>query len=273
MSLEISHDYRLATIASWRIIAELMRRHHKSGLQAMELHPGDGQYDCLGLIIGLHGREGRSLCHINRPGGLHIFDTWASPRRALNDPPWDRWADTTRLEYLTAWIAMADAKAFVFHLEDALGLPSTRQQTAPPTTPATLVFRLLAAWQSRFFAASDWLEIRSAWCDSSGMEGSSVREEIRQFPLAHAEIARREGWEQVEQAIQYWLLTRVSTDQTPELVGLIDLKGNLYLASSPTIPRDMYAPYQRHGRSLSALVAEMEHVLPVAFGARINPAH
>jgi len=250
--------YRLSVVVSWKVVAEIMRRHYpERDLQVMELHPGGGLYDCLSLITGLHGRIGRSLCQINRVGSLHIIESWASPRARIDAEPWTRYANGS-LNYVAAWVAMASARDFIYQLEDVLGLPSTRSLPTPPTVPTTLVFRVLAGLQERWVVGNDWLEIRSVCYDSSGMVESGIREELARFPNAHAEVSRNEGWLQIEQAIQYWLLILVRSSQPESVVTLLDTRGQLFWVNRPTEAYDLYTAYERHARHLAALVIDLE---------------
>ncbi len=59
--------------ASWRLAAELCRR-HPDRLRIYELHPGGGQYDCLSIAVA--GESPRSLIQLNRNGSIHIEGRW-----------------------------------------------------------------------------------------------------------------------------------------------------------------------------------------------------
>lgn len=119
--------------ASWRLAAELARR-HPGELWIAHTVPIEGVvYDCLTLWRPGDGHDiGPPIFQFNRGGSIQIHHTFDG--REFADPP--RW---TWWEYL----ATEEAYGFLRQLEQTADLPSITG--VPSTTPTTLVYRLLAA--------------------------------------------------------------------------------------------------------------------------------
>jgi len=120
-------DRSVLEAVSWRLASELVRRHPDT-TSLMSGHPGGGQYDCL-MVFPTAGPSGD--VQLNRNGRIHVLE------RFDGRPP-DAWEPTTWEEYMGA-----DPREFLRRLEIAAGLPEPHE--VPSATPATLIYRVLAA--------------------------------------------------------------------------------------------------------------------------------
>ena len=121
---------RMVFLQSWWVASELLRRH--PDLELIEMHPGDGQYDCL-TIVGPKVSDSWRI-ELNRHGSIHIHPE-TSP--SLNRRVGGR-------DFPISWQVeqeKSDRRAVPYLLEEALGL-SVPVQT-PSTTHKTLTFRTI----------------------------------------------------------------------------------------------------------------------------------
>lgn len=153
-------------VVSWRLMAELMRRHPQVGT-LIETHPGGGQYDCLTIF-----REGQSIASLNRCGDFTPFHSFEE--QVSGDQIW--------LPCVTD-----DGFANVLNkLSSALGLDVPKQ--LPETSPEVLVYRVIAGLLACSFLDKTPLGCRNGQLDSSGGEDQEAREVwFNAFPSACAE--------------------------------------------------------------------------------------
>jgi hypothetical protein len=197
----------------FQTLALLIRRHHASlGLRLMELHPCGGMYDCLALVTA--GFE-QSLCLLNLAGTGLLLKPLDTPRPPPDaDEEWHKevW------EYPREYFAAGGADAFADRLEGRLGLPSGRP--LPPASPTTVSVAVLAQLAQRFALSDRAPCFRSGWLDTSGMEGSSVRSWVSEFPelMARCEAAEPGSREPAQLAGRLWGIGPGRFFEQPDLV-------------------------------------------------------
>jgi hypothetical protein len=141
-------------ILSWRLMAELVRRHPNAGT-LIETHPGGGQYDCLTLY-----REGKSIASLNRGGDFTPF--FNLEEQISSDQ---------------IWLPCLKDQGFarvLNKMSKALGLEVPEQ--LPATTPEVLVYRVIAGLLASSLLDKEPLECRNGQMDSSGSEDQVHRE-------------------------------------------------------------------------------------------------
>lgn len=217
--------------ASWRLAAELCRRHPER-LRVYELQPGGGQYDCLSIAAG--GEDPRSLVQLNRYGSIHTFGRLDGHEPDVEPRSW------------AAYLA-EDPYLFVRTLEDDTALP------APPEVPATvahtLVYRLLAA-----AAAVDVLGVRrrrivSGYFDSSGEPCRARNELFADFPAADRRRADDSGERPLGIAeYRFWFVLDAGRP-----VACFDIAGFAWDAAGTQV--DLMQAYQQCGRRVGVLLA------------------
>jgi hypothetical protein len=217
--------------ASWRLAAELCRR-HPDRLRIYELHPGGGQYDCLSLATAED--DPRSLLQLNRHGSIHTLGRWDSRDPDVDSRSWSA--------YFTE-----DPYLFLRTLEDdtALRPPSS----VPATVEHTLVYRLLAAT-----AAADVLGVRrrrivSGFFDSSGEPCRARNELFADFPAAD----RRRTDPALERPLgiaeyRFWFVLDAGRP-----VACFDIAGVGWDGEGAEV--DLLEAYQDCGRRLGVLLA------------------
>lgn len=112
---------------SWRLATELTRR-CPTGAKILETHPCSGQYDCLDVTLSPAGGAPVTIA-FNRHGTAHVF-----PARGERI----RWPDV--------WERAATAESLRPLLDELCALAGlTVPARLPPSTPATLTWRVMAA--------------------------------------------------------------------------------------------------------------------------------
>ena len=155
---------RIVEAVSWRLVAEVMRR-HPGRLRLMEAHSGGGQYDQLCLYPRPTPGDASFLVSLNRVGSAYFG--------GLSGEPWTSiWTDV---------LAAEDPKDVVDEMERLARLTSSAH--VPPSTPDVLTVRAIAALLApKAFERGRW-ECRNGCLDSSGGD-SGVRERLfAAFPL------------------------------------------------------------------------------------------
>ena len=163
---EILLPRRFAELGSWRIAAELIRR-HPDELVVIETHPADGQYDCLSIY-----REGESeghpsvelFLHMNRAGKGHV-NAYVPTGNERVRPNWLDVAMSTDLR-----------NQIVVEIERDRGIDSPSK--TPSTTSRSIGPRLIAEMLSIQVHHGVALTALNGMEDSSGMFGSGVRTEL-----------------------------------------------------------------------------------------------
>ena len=175
---------QLVEAASWRLVAEILRRHPKT--RVLESHPGGGQYDCLDLLLSNDPTAPHPCISLNRAGSVHFFLACGIHRS---------WEDFW-VEYLGA----PDPKEIIGRVCDGASLP--RAHKLPPTTGPVLVFRFIAAFIGHAVLGRETWECRNGFSDSSDgcarrsdwfelFPGASNRSEVHLPTDISGEPARR----------------------------------------------------------------------------------
>ena len=219
---------KLQQVVTWRIVTELLRRYDDNGrLLVWQLHPGGGQYDCLSIFLCKGGQTTEQdaisnghICDFNMAGGrFHLFNSvataCANEKKQMNES----------YDYMRAYLAAGDSKEVVDTIALKIGFPLNAKSST--TTPRILAFRLLAELLERFAFKREQLEICNAWHDSSGYEGSFVRQELLALPHLADRLGKlRGGWlEHALVATKYWLIyydACMSESDGRKLIGIMD---------------------------------------------------
>lgn len=151
---------QLTEVASWRIVSELLRR-FPGKFQVIETHPGGGMYDCLSIFS-----NARHVADFNRAGSFHVFDS------SSGQSPLDIWH----------LLAEEDIKDVLDLVCRSLELKAPAK--LPPSTPAVIVYRFIAAFLGHSVFGKDEWECRNGYFDSSGMTECSINSAFELFPEA-----------------------------------------------------------------------------------------
>lgn len=153
-------------ILSWRLMAELLRRHPEIGT-LIETHPGGGQYDCL-TIFG----EGESIASLNRHGDFTPF--FNLDEQVSHEQIWH------------PCLADQEFTLVLNKLSKALKMKVPKQ--LPKTTPEVLVYRVNAGLLGYSLLDKNPMECRNGQMDSSGEADQAYREAwFEVFPTALTE--------------------------------------------------------------------------------------
>ncbi len=161
-------------IASWRVVAELVRRHPE--LSVIEMHPAGGQADELALYPA-GAASGSPRLGLNRSGSAHI-ERFDDGRSVTRPDIWD--------EYLRG-----DPIDLVLNLERDAGLQAPT--VLPQMTPAALTYACIAELMARTVDARRRIECRNGYLDHSGMGSCDPRHELfTRFPRAERRAQEHE---------------------------------------------------------------------------------
>lgn len=187
-NMDLGLDRSTVDALSWRLASELYRRQPDQSTLNRG-HPGGGLYDCL-MIFGSNGSGSIMLNRVGTILGHSRFDG-----RGDGD-----WRATTWEEYMRA-----DPRRFLLALEDAAGLRPAGQ--TPPSSPATLVYRVLAVLTALASKSMRPYSVEQAYIDSSGDDGGP-NDAIEAFPVAAEELRRaREAADLLtEPGFRYWIV-------------------------------------------------------------------
>lgn len=234
---------QLRVIASWRLAAELVRRYPHM-LRIIETHPGGGQYDCLDLVEHQPPRPVITHLSLNRHGSAHgEHGTYAEV--------WEHAVSTD------------DPRGLLDRLAALTNLPPVSH--VPPSTPAVVVYRLIAAALAQAAFGRVKSECRSGYLDSSGMDGSGVREAwFAHFPEARHRLAASDANDVLGvPAYRFWFLLRdgepqaclgstgLAWDRTGrqlDLWGAYALSRNLWDAVGALLRGFGWSPGSEHAR-------------------------
>ena len=232
----------VAEAASWRLAAELIRR-HPDDLWAVETHPMTGQYDCLTILERSGARHHTPLFQLNRmPGGHVTSRSWFSTH-----------AD--RANWLDVIFSSDMRREIVAPLEQLEGL-SVPSET-PPTTPQSIGARVIAAALWTRLATSPLSAINGV-NDSSGMFGSGIRSGLfAEFTGMEAEIAGHDPDElDGHPAYRYWFITGTADGATERPLLAIDTDRGL-VWSKRLQKADLMSLYDQCDRKINLLVARL----------------
>lgn len=216
--------FRLAI--AMKTLVELMRRHPE--LRLIELHPGSGLYDCLGLWR----EELDVLCHFNLAGSTLAFRHLAPPSTSEDRPTWWR-EDPWR--YPEMW----QEHDLVSEIEQRLGLASAEPG---PARPGTIALGVVAELSARLAFGEQSLRFRSGWNDSTGMDGCYLRDWCPRY-LGPDTWKPKAKW-----ATRFWALSRSRSGP----MRMLDLKTGAIDGGM-----DLWAMYQK-GAGIRELAWELE---------------
>ena len=147
---------QLVEIASWRMVAEMVRRH--PGIRVIESHPGGGMYDCLDLILADDPAALTPRITVNRVGRAHF--------RLDTEAPAHSWDD-----FWCEYLAADDSREIIRRMEALAGLAAPRR--LPVSTAAVVTYRFIAAFLAHSAFGLERWECRSGRYDTSGPGGPS----------------------------------------------------------------------------------------------------
>ncbi|MBM4356143.1 MAG: hypothetical protein FJ109_20520 [Deltaproteobacteria bacterium] len=183
---------------TWRIVAELMRRHKATkDIRVYELHPAGGQGDTLAIQEQASGGS--------TPMRNNDFRGW----RRMGDSPLEPFG---ALEadggYVWPWLKAEDPKSVVDDIERLLGLPALGGRL-PMSSPTVKTFMVMADilglaclgrssfhWRAAYYDSSgEWSGFRTAFCNLPHLVArlpvaalAKVREN------AHGVVSGSPGW-------------------------------------------------------------------------------
>lgn len=171
-------------------MTEIARRSPED-LRMLESHPGQGLFDCLGLMDG----TGRPLISLTRSGTLRFHATLEGETLSRSEEHFFR-------DLMQDGSSMARS---VQRICAALRIPSYKR--LPSTTPAILAYRYLAALLEQAALASRPWECRSGYFITDGF-GSGERAAFEMFPLAKKRLraSPRPGQEGRLPSHAFWFL-------------------------------------------------------------------
>jgi hypothetical protein len=169
----------------------------------IELHPGSGMYDCLGVWKG----DLDVQCQFNLAGTSLAFGHALPPSEREDRPDWWR-------EELWTYPQMWLQHDLVNELQLRIGL---QVRDPGPARPNTIALGVIAELAARLAFGEERLRLRSGWNDSSGPDGCYVRDWCPDYtgPDSWKDWKNKAKW-----ATRFWALSR--SHQGPRLV--IDLK-------------------------------------------------
>lgn len=241
----MGYRYQLIDAVTWKIVAELMRRHcHSSELRVFETHPGGGQYDCLSLRKGYDNLNGTHLCDFHAKG-IHIHLKIGDFHRIFEWRGHD--------DYISAFLKLQDPKPLIDELEKQLQLPDMSSRKIPPTTPPVLIYRIISEILQRYVFAREMLFVECGWYDSS--YDCHSRKELLHFPSIRTELERDHLPEtRFMVSSRFWLLY---PESEPERKVVLDLNGIIYFQSNPNTGWEVIKEYQNSNRRLGPLVEKI----------------
>lgn len=178
---------QMREVASWRLTSELVRR-FPGAFRVIETHPAGGQYDCLTLLPNDTSRLQR--IDLNRVGSVWVHrhnEAW----------PWrNPWAEL---------VANDDPKDFLDRLCDET--PLARPGDIPPTSSATIGYRVVASLLTHaIFGRKHW-ECRNGCEDTSGYGGGARETLFDRFPGAAERLRVKEPDDLLDQpAYRFWFV-------------------------------------------------------------------
>lgn len=238
----MNYRHQLVDAVTWKIIAELMRRHaQQSQLRVFETHPGGGQYDCLDLRQGYENLHGKHLCDFHGKGNhLHI---WIDEQSHLFE-----WRGND--DYISTFLELQDPKILIDEIEKQIGLLDRSEKSIPATTPPVLVYRIISETLQRFIFSRDWLLVECGWFDSS--YDCHVREELMHFTAIKDEFEQdRRPSARFQLSSRFWMLS-LNSKRKPQVV--LDLNGMAYFQSNPDNPWNIMNAYKQGKRVLSPIL-------------------
>jgi hypothetical protein len=158
-----------------KTLTELLRRY--GHLRLIELHPCGGGYDCLGVCDS----EMDVLCQFNLAGTSLLIKPERSPVTMPEGLETDLW------RYPEVWLEH-DLAA---QLARRTGLP---ERPYRPASPPTVALGVIAEMVGRLAMSDVDVQLRSGWHDSSGMEGSFLRDWCPPEPTGSTDWKTQARW-------------------------------------------------------------------------------
>lgn len=227
--------------ASWRLVAELVRRYPEE-LFVVQSVPITGViYDCL-RVIRLDGAGFFDLNRVATGSGLRHL--------AGAEGDGDLWSGM-----LSEWMSIEDRHGFVRGVSEWLGMPSITR--VPPTTPRTLVYRTVAG-----FLQAHELDLQQWRC-----QGAMILDDVDQASLQQELVDKFMGLDFLEtpslsapkdlpedEAANTWLLTRNEEPMAVLLTG-----GTVFVQQADE-PMDLMAIYEMD-RTVDSTAAALAHLV------------
>lgn len=250
----MNFNARITEAVTWRLIADLMRRHESTaGLRVIETHPGGGLYDCRTILQPSATDFGPHIDFNLQSGNAHCFGMFGT-HQADGDQP-------EPLAYVAQTLQAGHAMQVVNRLEKILGISSP--QRSPSTTAHALAYLVMAEIAGRAALHGAPVSWRNGRHDSSGFQATDpVRQELRQVP----EIAEKlddlaAGHSPADAAgYRYWIWTvPASAHLAEQLVAIVDAVDGLFfrLGEQPKKIALMQA-YDAVRRDVRRLVSALE---------------
>lgn len=215
----------VVSAVSWRISAELLRRHY-GGPVSLRMYPGD-QWECLSLAAGV-GDAVVPLCDFRQKTGLlHLRGHLHPPVAGLRELGWPRSGD-----FAAAYLTAADPLRVCDQIESVLGLPPAPHPLPEPAA-AVVSTRLLAE-----ILAWGMIE-RIPYEVLSGHEEGGLARELLQVAPISAELPLRPD-AMATFARRFRVVRRGG-----EPVAVVDMQGAAYTLRPP--PRRIDLLEQWHG--------------------------
>lgn len=158
--MEPHFRHNVALAVTWRIVAELLRRHGaRHDLRVIETHPCSGQYDCVTLCAPPGAGAFAAAADFHVPAQhFHVHQ----PFTAVEPRPVRLGGDADNA-YVLAYLTAADPKEVVDAVEASLGLPAPVGPLGE--TPASLAARSLAMLLDRRMNDRRRLDVRNGWSE------------------------------------------------------------------------------------------------------------
>ena len=182
----------IGQVASWRLAAEIVRR-YPGRFFVIEMHPGGGTYDCIGLISRNENLHPYSIV-------LNLGGTIAISVDGLG-------YEGSQSQAARELMATENPVATLDKLCGDAGLPA---EGLPPLTREAVAYRVIVAFLTHaIFAKFKW-ECRNGYDDSSGMSGGGRRDHLfKRFPEALNRLASDEFQSlSGEPSYRFWFLLK-----------------------------------------------------------------
>lgn len=238
-------NLRISSVIAWTILAEVVRHHGGAGdLRVVELHPGGGQGNLLSIVRLSNPSAGIFQSASTAIGDFNLNSGTMSGFRPASDSnvPWlEMWLENPMPEMVV------DIAIQTFDLPIAVSLP--------PTNRRIFGCRLIAGLLGARMLKRSYLTARMGFCDSSGIGGSGILGELKQFSALFREDADRPNSPSL--AADCWLLTEGWEER---IVGALRMDGWLSSTASPEIGHDLF-PIYRQTHDMAAVLSKAETIL------------
>ena len=239
---------------TWRIIAELFRRHYASQrLRATEIHPGMGQSDGISILSLERAIDGvYSAYHSGRTKRICDFNAMGQ---------WFAEEEGELFNHVKAYLTAQDPVDVVDRIERRLRIEYDGGKPVPKTTRPVLAFRLIAECLSVFGLSRSSIDVRMCFQDSSEHTGSYVLSDVERFPMVEREIYAGGSTEITtdiaDRASNYWMVYQCRPREYVNPRGVIGLDGKAFSAVAPDEEIDLMSLYEMHGRSITDTAVDL----------------